>query len=71
MAVFKVEDYRNIALVGHSGAGKTTLAEACLFKAGLGLKSFCLPRKGIGPLGSAAARGRTLAKSDSRRSCAP
>ena len=34
MAIFNVQDYRNIALIGHGGAGKTTLAEACLFKAG-------------------------------------
>lgn len=30
-----IGDYRNIALVGHSGAGKTSLAEAMLFKAGV------------------------------------
>ena len=30
-----VEKIRNIALVGHSGAGKTSLAEAMLFKAGV------------------------------------
>ena len=31
----KVEKLRNIALVAHSGAGKTSLAEAMLFKAGV------------------------------------
>lgn len=30
----KPEGIRNIVLVGHSGAGKTSLAEACLFAAG-------------------------------------
>ncbi|RMF73886.1 MAG: elongation factor G [Planctomycetota bacterium] len=30
-----IGDYRNIALVGHSGAGKTSLAEAMLFKTGV------------------------------------
>ena len=34
MAKHKVEDIRNIALVGHRAAGKTTLADALLFKAG-------------------------------------
>lgn len=35
MGVYKVGDIHNIALVGHSSAGKTTLGEAMLFKAGL------------------------------------
>ena len=31
----KVEKLRNIAIVGHGGAGKTSLVEAMLFKAGV------------------------------------
>src|SRR5712692_8802499 len=34
MAKYRVEDIRNIALVGHGAAGKTTLADALLFKGG-------------------------------------
>ncbi len=34
MAVHDLPDIRNIALIGHSGAGKTSLAEAILFKTG-------------------------------------
>ncbi len=34
MSKYKTEDIRNIALVGHRAAGKTTLADALLFKAG-------------------------------------
>ncbi|HMC88003.1 MAG TPA: GTP-binding protein, partial [Gemmataceae bacterium] len=34
MAKHKVEDVRNIALVGHGAAGKTSLADTLLFKAG-------------------------------------
>jgi elongation factor G len=34
MAKHKVEDIRNVALVGHGAAGKTSLADALLFKAG-------------------------------------
>ena len=33
MAKYKVEDIRNVALVGHEVAGKTSLADALLFKA--------------------------------------
>jgi elongation factor G len=34
MAKYRVDDIRNIALVGHGAAGKTSLADALLFKAG-------------------------------------
>src|SRR4029077_10286831 len=34
MAKHKVEDIRNIALVGHGAAGKTSLADTLLFKGG-------------------------------------
>jgi elongation factor G len=34
MAKYKVEDIRNVALVGHGAAGKTSLADALLHKAG-------------------------------------
>jgi len=32
---YSVEDIRNIVFIGHSGTGKTTMAEAMLFKAGV------------------------------------
>ena len=35
MAVFDVEKYRNLVFVGHGGSGKTSLAEALLYKAGV------------------------------------
>jgi elongation factor G len=34
MAKYRVEDIRNVALVGHGAAGKTSLADSLLFKAG-------------------------------------
>ena len=34
MAVVETHQYRNIAFVGHNGGGKTSLAEALLFKCG-------------------------------------
>jgi elongation factor G len=34
MPAYTTDDIRNVALVGHAGAGKTSLAEALLFRAG-------------------------------------
>src|SRR5437764_11723237 len=34
MAKYRVEDIRNVALLGHGASGKTSLADALLFKAG-------------------------------------
>src|SRR3989338_980785 len=34
MAIFNAKDIRNIILLGHSGCGKTSLAEALLYSAG-------------------------------------
>ncbi|MBI5107283.1 MAG: elongation factor G [Rhodocyclales bacterium] len=46
MAKYSTESIRAVALVGHGGAGKTTLAEALLFKAG------AIPAKGSVEKGS-------------------
>ena len=34
MKVYTTENVRNLALVGHSGSGKTNLTEAMLFQSG-------------------------------------
>ena len=45
MAVHNVTDVRNIALTGHSGAGKTSLAEAILHKTGVTNRLGSVPDK--------------------------
>ena len=39
MSKFKVQDIRNVAFLGHSATGKTTLADLLLFKAGIGSRA--------------------------------
>jgi len=39
MGKFQIEDMRNVALVGHGAAGKTTLADLMLFKSGIGSRA--------------------------------
>ena len=46
MASYATESIRAVALVGHGGSGKTSLAEALLFKAG------AIPAKGAVEKGS-------------------
>ena len=39
MSKYKLEQIRNIVLVGHGAVGKTTLADQMLFKAGVGSRA--------------------------------
>ncbi|MBI4716236.1 MAG: elongation factor G [Planctomycetes bacterium] len=43
MAVVQLDHLRNIVLVGHTGSGKTTLAEALMFKAGATTRQGSVP----------------------------
>ena len=45
MAVPNIDRFRNITLVGHGGCGKTSLAEALLFKAGATNRLGSVPEK--------------------------
>ncbi len=48
MKVFESSDIRNVALIGHGHCGKTTLASAALFTAGL-TDRFQKPDEGNAP----------------------
>lgn len=45
MGVFNLDQHRNIALVGHTGSGKTSLGEALLFKTGVTKRLGSVPEK--------------------------
>lgn len=45
MAVVELDRYRNISLIGHGGCGKTSLAEALMFKSGVTNRLGSVPDK--------------------------